>query len=188
MGVLARPMSLAIYLLAALGCLGAFDTLYYHELRAKLPALGRAAHSELQLHAWRDFVYAILFATLPWIAWQGRWAVALAALLLIEVVLTLWDFVVEDWIRKPLGGLYAGERIMHAIMGIIYGAMLAKLFPTLWSWSSMPTALIKSLPAIPEALRWVMLLMAAGVFLSGVRDFCASYGWRGTAWPWTPNA
>ena len=85
-------MSLAIYLLAALGCLGAFDTLYYHEWRAKLPALGRAAHSELQLHAWRDFVYAILFATLPWLAWQGRWAMALAALLLIEVVLTLMGF------------------------------------------------------------------------------------------------
>src|SRR5271167_3150920 len=54
-GVHDRPMSLALYLLAALGCLGAFDTLYYHEWRAKLPSLGRAAHSELQLHAWRDF-------------------------------------------------------------------------------------------------------------------------------------
>lgn len=110
----------------------------------------------------------------------------MAALLLIEVVLTLWDFVVEDWIRKAVGGLYAGERIMHAIMGIIYGAMLAKLFPTLWGWRSVPTAPVKSLPAIPEALRSAMLLMAAGVFLSGVRDFCAPYGRPGSAWPWTP--
>lgn len=179
-----RPMSLAIYLLAALGCLGAFDTLYYHERCATLPALGRAARCELQLHAWRDFVYALLFATLPWAAWQGRWGVALAALLLIEVVLKLWDFVVEDWIREPLGGLYAGERLMHAIMGIVYGAMLARLVPILWSWWSMPTVLTESLPAIPEALRWTMLMMAASVFLSGVRDFSASNGWAGSAWPW----
>ena len=47
-------MSLALYLLATLGCLGVFDTLYYHEWHAKLPPLDRAAHSELQLHAWRD--------------------------------------------------------------------------------------------------------------------------------------
>ena len=53
--------------------------------------------------------------------------VLLVALLFAEVVLTLWDFVVEDWIRKPLGGVYAGERVMHGIMGIVYGAMLANI-------------------------------------------------------------
>ena len=34
---------------------------------------------------------------------------------LAEIVLTLWDFVVEDWVRKSLGGLYPGE---HAALGI----------------------------------------------------------------------
>jgi hypothetical protein len=64
-------MRLVLYLLAALAFLGAFDTLYYHEWRARLPVLGRSARSELQLHALRDFVYAILFFTLPWLAWRG---------------------------------------------------------------------------------------------------------------------
>jgi hypothetical protein len=106
-------------LFVVLACLGAFDTLYYHELRAKLPAMGPLARSELQLHALRDFVYAVIFGTLPWVAWQGRYVLPLIALLVVEIILTLWDFVVEDWIRKPLGGVYPGERVMHGIMGIV---------------------------------------------------------------------
>jgi len=49
-------MRTALYLLIAVAFLGAFDTLYYHEFRAKLPAMGKSARSELQLHAGRDFV------------------------------------------------------------------------------------------------------------------------------------
>jgi hypothetical protein len=163
-----------LYLLVALGLLGAFDTLYYHEWRAKLPSLGRAARSELLLHAWRDFVYAILFLSLPWIAWQGRYVIALIALLAIEVVLTLWDFVVEDWIRKPLGGVYPGERVMHAIMGIVYGAILATIIPTFRKWWSEPTALVKAPPPFPTLLRWFVTAMAVGVLLSGIRDLRAA--------------
>ncbi len=57
----------------------------------------------------------------------------LATLFLVEIILTLWDFVVEDWIRRPLGGVYPGERIMHAVMGIVYGATLANVVPTMLS-------------------------------------------------------
>jgi hypothetical protein len=83
--------------------------------------MGALARSELQLHALRDFVYAIIFSTLPWVAWQGRYVLPLIVLLVVEIILTLWDFAVEDWIRKPLGGVYPGEREMHGIMGIVYG-------------------------------------------------------------------
>ena len=44
-------MLTALWLLAIQGIIGAFDTLYYHEWRAKLPALGALARSELRLHA-----------------------------------------------------------------------------------------------------------------------------------------
>ena len=177
-------MKLALYLLAALAFLGAFDTLYYHEWRARLPALGAQARSELRLHALRDFVYALLFAALPWLAWQGWYVVILGALLLTEIVLTLWDFVVEDWVRKPLGGVYAGERVMHGVMGIVYGAMLANIVPTFSAWWNRPSELTLSRPAAGEALRWVLAAMALGVFLSGIRDWCAAAGLRGSAWPW----
>ena len=177
-------MKVALYLLAVLAFLGAFDTLYYHEWRARLPALGPQARAELQLHAFRDFVYAVLFAGLPWLVWHGWYAIALVGLFIIEIALTLWDFVVEDWIRRPLGGVYAGERIMHGIMGIVYGAMLAYMVPTLRSWWSQSSQLIVSSPPIGVTLRWVMILMAMGVFVSGVRDLCASVGVRHSGWPW----
>jgi hypothetical protein len=179
---------IALYLLIALAFLGAWDTIYYHEWRAKLPALGKMARSELQLHAWRDFVYAILFAMLPWFSWRGTYAAILVALFLIEVALTLWDFVVEDWIRKPIGGVYPGERIMHAIMGIVYGAMLACIVPTIREWWREPSQLTISPPLISTTLRWMMLAMAAGVTLSGIRDLFAATGFRGSSWPWKPGA
>lgn len=177
-------MSRVLYLFAVVAALGAADTIYYHEWRARLPGMGRQARFELQLHAYRDFVYAILFGTLPWLAWQGLWTAALAGLLLIEIVLTLWDFVVEDWIRKPLGGVYPGERIMHAIMGIIFGAMLANFVPVLRAWWMASTGLLIAPAAVYPALRWIMLVMAFGVFISGVRDLCAAYEVPGSAWPW----
>ena len=53
-------MTVALWLLALQGAIGAFDTLYYHEWRARLPARGRRAAPELKLHAGRDFLYGSL--------------------------------------------------------------------------------------------------------------------------------
>ncbi len=64
----------ALWLLAIQGAIGAFDTLYYHEWRARLPARGSVAAAELRLHAARDFLYAVIFGTLPWVSWEGVWA------------------------------------------------------------------------------------------------------------------
>lgn len=177
-------MTTTLALFAVLALLGAFDTLYYHEWRARLPAMGPLARSELRLHAFRDFVYAILFGTLPWVAWQGRYVVPLIALLVVEIILTLWDFVVEDWIRKPLGGVYPGERVMHGIMGIVYGAAIAHLVPVLRLWWSTPTGLAAPVPGNSTVLAWILTVMSVGVLLSGVRDLCASAGMPGSAWPW----
>lgn len=72
-------ISAAVWLLALQGVLGAFDTLYYHEWRARLPARGAAAAPELGLHA----------AGRPvWVAWQGLTAAALVGTLAAEIVLT----------------------------------------------------------------------------------------------------
>ena len=177
-------MNVALWLLATLGIIGAFDTFYYHEWRARLPAQGRLAAPELKIHAVRDFFYAILFGTLPWLGWHGRWVLVLAAVIVIEIVLTLWDFVIEIAVRKPLGDVYAGERVTHAFMGIIYGAMVACLIPVMWRWWSLPTRLIHERHDVPSALIGVLLIMAAGVFLSGVRDLYAALEFPHGHWPW----
>jgi len=71
--------------------LGAFDTLYYHEYRLRLPS-AFAARKELKLHAARDFIYAIIFGSLAWRSWDGLWAWVLVGLFVTELVITLWDF------------------------------------------------------------------------------------------------
>jgi len=180
-------MTIALWLLAIQGIIGAFDTVYYHEWRARLPARGRRAASELKLHAARDFLYAVLFATLPWLAWQGAWTAVLAAVLIAEIVLTLTDFIVEIAVRKDLGDVYGGERVTHAIMGILYGAMAAKLIPALIVWWRLPTALAVTAPPVPRALTVALLVMAVGVFLSGVRDLYAALDLPGGSWPWPPD-
>ena len=178
-------MTVALWLLAVHGVIGAFDTAYFHEWRAHLPACGKFAGVELKLHAGRDFLYSVIFGTLPWLAWQGAWMWALASVLVAEIVLTLWDFVAEIAVRKSLGDVYAGERVTHAVMAILYGAMVACLIPVMLQWGRLPTALIIAPPAIGEWLRWGLVFMAIGVFLSGVRDLYAALGLPHGGWPWS---
>src|SRR5262245_19308421 len=179
-------MTVALWMLALQGAIGAFDTLYYHEWRARLPARGRLAASELKLHAARDFFYGVLFGTLPWLAWQGAWVLLLVAVFVAEIALTLTDFVVEIAVRKQLGDVYGGERVTHAIMGILYGAMVAQLIPVLARWWTLPTALVVEWADVPSVLRWSLFVMAAGVFLSGVRDLYAALELPHGSWPWKP--
>jgi cation transport ATPase len=159
-------MDVAIWLLLVQATLGAFDTLYYHEYKLKLPH-GDHTAIELRLHAVRDFAYAIIIGTLGWATWQGMLAWILGVLLLAEIVITLWDFIEEDKIRK----LPPGERAMHSIMGIVYGAFLAYLVPEMIRWSQLPTGFGAAYHGIPA---WLLSLIAIGVFVSGVRDLLAS--------------
>jgi hypothetical protein len=163
-------MKAAILFLLAQGVLGAFDTLWYHEYKLRLPH-AHSARSELRLHAARDFAYAVIFASLAWVEWRGGLAWMFFGLLVFEIVVTLWDFVEEDRTRT----LPPGERITHAVMGILYGAFLYTLVPELWTWSGLPTGL-----GIVDRglLSWVLTAFALGVAGSGLRDLRASYAER----------
>jgi hypothetical protein len=172
----------ALSLLALQGLLGGFDTVYFHEYRARLPARPEA-RPELLIHAARDAVYAVVFWTLPRTAWVGTAAWALAGLLVCEIVLTLCDFVVEDRVRKPQGGVFPGERVTHALMGIVYGAFLARLAPHWIAWSHASTGTPRAI-ATPFPLLVLLSAMAVGVLLSGLRDFYAALGGRGGRFPW----
>ncbi|HXI51284.1 MAG TPA: hypothetical protein VNH84_07260 [Candidatus Saccharimonadales bacterium] len=177
-------MNVALWLLALQGAIGAFDTLYYHEWRARLPMRGPAAAPELRLHAGRDFLYGILFCTLAWLQWNGAWALVLAAVLVAEIVLTLWDFVVEIAVRRSLGDVYAGERVTHAVMGILYGSMVGYLVPVLAKAWTLRSGLVAAPAPVPDLLRWTLTVMGAGVVLSGLRDLYAALGLPGGGWPW----
>jgi hypothetical protein len=76
---------------------------------------------------------------------------------------------------------------MHAVMGIVYGSMLAYLLPDLILRWNARTSLARLDAPISPILRWSMSVMAVGVFASGVRDLCASFDVPGSAWPWRPS-
>ncbi len=179
-------MSTVLWLLGGLGLLGAFDTIYFHEIRGQLPARLPGLSPELKLHAARSFIYVAVFGTLPWLAWRGAWAVALSLLLTAEIGITLADFIIEDQVRKPLGGLLPGERATHTVMAIIYGAMIANLVPVLLAWHRSTTGLRPEAVHVPLAYRLALTALAAGTCASAARDTYAVAGFprRAARWPW----
>ena len=158
-------MTTILILFLLQGAMGAADTLWHHELGAGLP--GRpSARTELGLHAAREAIYAVVFLTLGWVEWRGAWASVLAALLATEIWITLADFLEEDRTRR----LAPSERVLHTLMAIGFGVILAFLVPVLIAWSRAPTGLVF---AGHGALSWLMTLVGLGVAAWAIRDGAA---------------
>ncbi|MHA7774768.1 TIGR01777 family oxidoreductase [Roseibium sp. M-1] len=146
--------------------MGAFDTLVHHEGSERL-AWRASQKTELRLHGVRNFFYAVIFLCFGWLVPHGAFTVTLAAILLAEVLITLWDFVEEDLTRK----LPWTERINHTLLALNYGAILALAAPYLWTWSFLPTALV------PVNYGWwsaLATVSAIGVGLFSARDLLAA--------------
>lgn len=157
---------LALQLMAAQGALGAFDTLYHHEGTEALPRRGTAGR-ELAIHATRSSIYCALFIGLSSWAWHGAWAWVLLAVFGVEIVLTLWDFVVEDGSRL----LPPTERVTHTVLAINAGAFIALLAMSATGWAAQPTAMVWQ----PQGwLGAFLALCGVGVGLSGLRDAFAA--------------
>jgi uncharacterized protein (TIGR01777 family) len=93
----------------------------------------------------------------------GAWASVIALLFMLEITLTLCDFVVEDRSRK----LPALERMMHTVLAVNGGAFFALYCVQLTQWASFPTGL----GAIDLGWKgWVLTLFAMGATASGIRD------------------
>jgi uncharacterized protein (TIGR01777 family) len=159
-------MTALFSLLAVQICLGAFDSLWNHELTERLRER-RSARRELALHGARELLYAVMFMSLAWYEWHGVWAWILGTLLIIEIAITLADFVIEDRTRK----LPATERVVHTLLAINFGVLLAVLLPTWMTWVGQVTALA---PVHHGAWSWFLTLSAAGVTLFSIRNFSAA--------------
>jgi uncharacterized protein (TIGR01777 family) len=146
--------------------MGAFDTLYHHEMTERLAWRPTQRH-ELQLHAVRNLIYAALFLVLGWREPHGLLAALVIAVLALEVIVTLMDFVEEDLSRK----LPASERINHTLLALNYGAILTLLLPVLLAWAVRPTAFA---PVSYGAWSAVATVAALGVAVFGLRDLAAS--------------
>lgn len=146
--------------------MGASDTILHHEFTERL-AWQPSARRELQLHAARNLIYALLFAGFAFGEPFGICASIAMAFILVEVLITLWDFVEEDLSRK----LPATERVLHTLLALNYGAILALLMPVLYNNSLQPTAYAP----VNYGLGSIALMGASiGVLFFGVRDYLAA--------------
>lgn len=167
-------MTAVLVLLLVNAALGAWDTLWYHEYRARLTARLDDTAAELRLHAARDGIYVGLYGFLAVFEPRGLVVGVVFAALAAEIAITLADFVIEDRDRPAIGGLAPGERVLHSVMAIVYGAMLARLVPVLMAGIHEPTG--ATLHDAPVALSVGALLAAMGIAISGTRDFLALGG------------
>lgn len=153
-------------LLALQIAMGGFDVIFHHELTERLAWQSNAAH-ELRLHAYRNAFYALLFTFFAWVQPHGVIAMAMILILVVEIVITLWDFVEEDRTRK----LPASERVLHTLLAINYGAILALVLPLLVAWSFEPTRVVIVNYGWGSA---VLTFAGIGCALFALRDFFTS--------------
>jgi uncharacterized protein (TIGR01777 family) len=159
-------MTLVFSLLTVQTLLGALDTLWNHEIAERLPAR-RSARYEQALHAAREFIYAFLFLALAWREWRGAWAAFIALALLLEVGVTIADFVVEDRTRR----LPAFERVLHTVLTLLFGVLFMAIAPVLLGWLHQPTGVVA---ADYGGFSVLLTLFAVGMTAWGVRDAIAA--------------
>jgi uncharacterized protein (TIGR01777 family) len=160
-------MNSVILLLAMQGALGAADNLWHHEIKVAL-ARKASARRELALHALRSLLYAPVFMVFAWLSLHGRLAWLLATLLIVELAVTLSDFVEEDRTRA----LPATERILHTLLAVNYGSLLAVLAPLLIEWAKRPTGVAVSTRGWWS---WLLTAYALGALAWAVRDAAAAH-------------
>ncbi|MCR9213756.1 MAG: TIGR01777 family oxidoreductase [Proteobacteria bacterium] len=147
------------------GLIGGIDNLWHHEITEKLSS-DPSARNELALHSVRELIYGVIFVSLAWVAWEGIWAYLLVILIVIEVIITLWDFVIEDQTRD----LPPSERVLHTILAINFGIILTLFAPIIVGWANASTAFV---PVDYGLLSWIMMVIGIGVFGWGVYDLIA---------------
>ena len=161
--MITTPMWILISLQVAMG---AFATLYHHEFTERL-AWRPGQAQELRLHGVRNLLYAAFFLVIGWVELHGLWAALLGAVLAVELVVTLADFVEEDRTRL----LPASERVTHTLLTLNYGAVLALLLPLLLARAGGPTGVGAAAFGVGSVLATAA---AIGVAVFGVRDLLAS--------------
>lgn len=155
-----------VYVLLLHGVLGFLDIIVNHELLAKLPRRADATREE-SLHATREAIFTCVFASLAWNEWHGAWAWWIAGLLLLEVIVSARDVVVEGDTRI----LPVPERVLHFLLFVNLGVLITLVGYALAWWHTGPTRLV------PVDYGWassVLTFMSVLSLVWAVRDAVAA--------------
>lgn len=111
----------AVVALVVFAVLGAYDAVYVHLVKERLPARP-AAYLEHRIHTAR----AVLFPGLLVTVFGGRGSVALAvALVVVDQALEVADMVVERASRAHTNGLPTSEYVVHGLLVTAHAAAVA---------------------------------------------------------------
>lgn len=144
------------------GLLGGFDVVVNHEIAERLPSRV-SARMEQALHSVRELIFAILFGSLAWLQWSGELVWGIAFLLVLELVVSLWDTLLEDETRR----LSVLERSMHVLLFINFGAYTSLLVPVLVHWYVATT---EFRVVYYGPLSWILSLLAMASLAWSIRD------------------
>lgn len=158
-------------LLLVIGVLGATDIWLFHQRAHDLHAHA-PARAELVTHFLRGPTYALLFTLVPNCTFAGAALVALGVLLAVDLLISLADFWLEPASRAGRGGLPRGEYVLHVLIAMLFGALVAAVAYEAGPGLHAPTALAWH-DGVPTWLRVALAFMAAGVLASGLSDLAA---------------
>ena len=151
-----------LYALIAHAIIGGLDIVINHEYLARLPRQP-ALWMEVRLHSIRELIFATIFIGLAWFEWHGWFAAVLAALFLAEVLISIVDTVLELDVRT----LPVPERILHVLLFINLGTIIALLGPDAWHWFLQSSALV---PTGHGIWSWVLSAQSALALGWCIRD------------------
>ncbi len=155
----------ALLILAAQTILGALDNVLHHEITERLPSKP-SARRELALHSTREGIYAVLFLIFAWVEPGGIFAAVVLTLLVVEVAVTITDFLEEDRTRR----LPPFERVLHTVLAVLYGTFLGLSIPWLVAQTLEPTAVAFTSYGL---LSWFFTFASVGVLAFSVRNAIA---------------
>lgn len=166
------------WILIAQGVVGGWDTIYNHEWIERLPQRP-SMRAEIGVHALRELNYACLFAALAWFQWHGAAAWIVIAMVVIEILVTCWDEIIENATRV----LPANERILHVLLTLNLGVIALLVVTLAADWMSRPTTLAAS--GLAPTWRWLISALAIASLAWSVRDAFAWHWLRPRVLPQT---
>jgi hypothetical protein len=175
----------ATTLLLLVGLLGAFDVLYFHHYKARVP-YDPAKRREAWAHVAKAPVYAALFLVVPNLALSGAALALLAGLVALDVAIAAWDVTTEGDARRSSGGLPAGEYALHLLITLLVGALFVELARDGAARLDAPSA-ISLRDDVPLALRFALAALAVGCVLVGGLELAAITGTLGALGRWADD-
>src|SRR5439155_4555627 len=76
--------------------------------------------------------------------------------------------------RRFLGGLPSGEYVLHMVMAMVFGGLVASVLYGVGEWFHAPTRMAYAPASVPGMLRFILLIMAVLVLISGLQDALAA--------------